>query len=212
MGFRVHDQGIVTYEQNKLGLSAYYGKRYVLVDGIHARPYSYNILKILRKCAAASEHFWTQRMFMYFLLNYCDRNNHHIERLRIPIVVKNIPVLQSLSNKVAGLPAFSPATLWKRDSDTDVFLWILQNSQEHTEHLRMTASLVKVHRIISFKILSKIAVNRKEKGLARKKLRHRYFPWKLSRDLKVILDGVFQIFITTLAIKSLVSPQLSLLL
>ena len=57
MGFRVHDQGIVMYEQNKLGLSAYYGKRYVLVDGIHTRPYSYNILKILRKCAAASEHF-----------------------------------------------------------------------------------------------------------------------------------------------------------
>ena len=26
-GFRVHEQGMVTYEQNKLGLSAYYGKR-----------------------------------------------------------------------------------------------------------------------------------------------------------------------------------------
>ena len=26
-GFRVHDQGIATYEQNKLGLSAYYDKR-----------------------------------------------------------------------------------------------------------------------------------------------------------------------------------------
>ena len=25
-GFRVHDQGIVTYEQNKLGLCAYYDK------------------------------------------------------------------------------------------------------------------------------------------------------------------------------------------
>ena len=37
-GFRVHDQGMVTYEQIRLGLSAYYDKRYVLVDGIHTRP------------------------------------------------------------------------------------------------------------------------------------------------------------------------------
>ena len=37
-GFRIHDQGVVTYEQNKLGLSAYYDKRYVLDDGIHTRP------------------------------------------------------------------------------------------------------------------------------------------------------------------------------
>ena len=37
-GFRVHDQGIVTYTQNKLGLSAYYDKRYVLEDGIHTEP------------------------------------------------------------------------------------------------------------------------------------------------------------------------------
>ena len=37
-GFRVHDQGIVRYEQNKLGLSSYYDKRYVLEDGIHTRP------------------------------------------------------------------------------------------------------------------------------------------------------------------------------
>ena len=37
-GFRIHEQGIVTYEQNKLGLSAYYDKRYVLEDGIHTRP------------------------------------------------------------------------------------------------------------------------------------------------------------------------------
>ena len=35
---RVHDQGIVTCEQNKLGLSGYYDKRYVLTDGIHTRP------------------------------------------------------------------------------------------------------------------------------------------------------------------------------
>ena len=38
VGFRVYDQGIVTYEQNNLGLSAYYNKRYVLADGIHTRP------------------------------------------------------------------------------------------------------------------------------------------------------------------------------
>ena len=36
--FRVHEQGMVTYEQNKLGLSAYYDKRFVLPDGIHTRP------------------------------------------------------------------------------------------------------------------------------------------------------------------------------
>ena len=36
--FRAYDQGIVTYEQEKLGLSAYYDKRYVLADGIHRRP------------------------------------------------------------------------------------------------------------------------------------------------------------------------------
>ena len=38
VGFRVYDQGIVTYEHNKLGLSACYDKRYVLADGIHTRP------------------------------------------------------------------------------------------------------------------------------------------------------------------------------
>ena len=37
IGFRVYDQGIVTYKQNKLGLAAYYDKRYVLIDGIHTR-------------------------------------------------------------------------------------------------------------------------------------------------------------------------------
>ena len=38
VGFRVHDQGAVTYEQNKLSLSAYYNKCYVLPNGIHTRP------------------------------------------------------------------------------------------------------------------------------------------------------------------------------
>ena len=37
VGFRVHDQGIVRYEQKKLGLSAYYDKRYVLTDGFYTR-------------------------------------------------------------------------------------------------------------------------------------------------------------------------------
>ena len=34
----VYDQGIVTYKQNKLGLSAYYDKHYVLADGIYTKP------------------------------------------------------------------------------------------------------------------------------------------------------------------------------
>ena len=37
VGFGVYDQGIVTYKQNKPGLSAYYDKRYALTDGIHTR-------------------------------------------------------------------------------------------------------------------------------------------------------------------------------
>ena len=37
-GFRIHKQEVVTYEQNKLGLSAYYDKRFVLEDGIHTSP------------------------------------------------------------------------------------------------------------------------------------------------------------------------------
>ena len=38
VGFRAYDQGVVTYGQKKLGLSAYFDKRYVLADGIHTRP------------------------------------------------------------------------------------------------------------------------------------------------------------------------------
>ena len=41
VGFRVYDQGTVTYEQNKLVLSAYYDKRYVLADGIHIRLFDF---------------------------------------------------------------------------------------------------------------------------------------------------------------------------
>jgi len=40
IGFRLYDHGLVTYEQSKLGLSAYYDKRYVLEDGIHTKPLS----------------------------------------------------------------------------------------------------------------------------------------------------------------------------
>ena len=38
VGLRVYNQSVVTYKQNKLGLSGYYDKRYVLADGIHTRP------------------------------------------------------------------------------------------------------------------------------------------------------------------------------
>ena len=38
VGSRAYEQGMVTYEQNKLGLSAYCDMRYVLTDGIQARP------------------------------------------------------------------------------------------------------------------------------------------------------------------------------
>ena len=38
VGFRVYDQGVVTYEQNKLRLSTYYDKRYALANGIHTKP------------------------------------------------------------------------------------------------------------------------------------------------------------------------------
>ena len=61
------------------------------------------------------------------------------------------------------------------------------NNTFSTEHLQTTASLVKVYRV---------KVSAKDKGLTRKKLRHRYLPWKLLRVLKVLLDCVFQTFIT----------------
>lgn len=37
-GFRMRDGRMMTYEQHKLGLSAYYDKRYVLADQIHNEP------------------------------------------------------------------------------------------------------------------------------------------------------------------------------
>ena len=42
-GFRMREGKIVTYEQEKLGLSAYYDKRWVLPDGIHTEPIEYHI-------------------------------------------------------------------------------------------------------------------------------------------------------------------------
>ena len=42
-GFRMRDGKIVTYKQEKLGLSAYYDKRWVLPDGIHTEPIEYHI-------------------------------------------------------------------------------------------------------------------------------------------------------------------------
>ena len=38
VGFRVYDQGMVIYEQNKFKLSTYYHKCYVLTDDNHTRP------------------------------------------------------------------------------------------------------------------------------------------------------------------------------
>ena len=37
-GFWFYEQGIVTYTQDKLGLSTYYDKRIIISDGIHKKP------------------------------------------------------------------------------------------------------------------------------------------------------------------------------
>ena len=42
-GFRMHKGAMYTYEQRKLGLSAYYDKRYVLPDGIHTEPIEFHL-------------------------------------------------------------------------------------------------------------------------------------------------------------------------
>ena len=42
-GFRMVGKQMVTYEQQKLGLSAYYDKRWVLPDGIHTEPIEFHI-------------------------------------------------------------------------------------------------------------------------------------------------------------------------
>ena len=41
-GFRMKDGAMYTYEQYKLGLSAYYDKRWVLEDGIHTEPIEFH--------------------------------------------------------------------------------------------------------------------------------------------------------------------------
>ena len=41
-GFRMKDGTMYTYEQYKLGLSAYYDKRWVLEDGIHMEPIEFH--------------------------------------------------------------------------------------------------------------------------------------------------------------------------
>lgn len=47
VGFRVYDQGMVIYEQNKFRLSAYYHKCYVLTDDNHTRPLEFWLLTII---------------------------------------------------------------------------------------------------------------------------------------------------------------------
>ena len=42
-GFRMRDERMVTYKQQKLGLSAYYDKRWVLDDWIHTEPIEFHI-------------------------------------------------------------------------------------------------------------------------------------------------------------------------
>ena len=42
-GFRMKDGVMYTYEQHKLGLSAYYDKRWVLKDGIHTEPTEFHL-------------------------------------------------------------------------------------------------------------------------------------------------------------------------
>ena len=43
--FRMHKGAMYTYEQRKLGLSAYYDKRWVLPDGIHTEPIEFRLNK-----------------------------------------------------------------------------------------------------------------------------------------------------------------------
>ena len=41
--FRMVGKQMATYEQHKLGLSAYYDKRWVLADGIHTEPNEFDM-------------------------------------------------------------------------------------------------------------------------------------------------------------------------
>ena len=42
-GFRMVIRRMTTYKQEKLGLSAYYDKRWVLSDGVHTEPIEFHI-------------------------------------------------------------------------------------------------------------------------------------------------------------------------
>ena len=42
-GSRMYHGSMYTYEQRKVGLSAYYDKRWVLEDGIHTEPLELHI-------------------------------------------------------------------------------------------------------------------------------------------------------------------------
>ena len=43
IGMKMNGGVMCTYEQNKLGLSAYYDKRWVLEDGVHTEPIEYHL-------------------------------------------------------------------------------------------------------------------------------------------------------------------------
>ena len=47
-GFRIVTGTMRTYVQKKLGLSAYYDKRWVLPDGIHTKPIEYHLQEEVR--------------------------------------------------------------------------------------------------------------------------------------------------------------------
>ena len=65
-------------------------------------------------------------------------------------------------------------------------------------------------------MISKSSMNHKDKAWARMELSHRYLPGQLPVFSEIILDGVFQNFITKifskLAMMPLEAPQLMLLL
>ena len=42
LGFKNYGNKVISYEQNKLGLSTYYDKRWLLDDGIHTEPLEYH--------------------------------------------------------------------------------------------------------------------------------------------------------------------------
>ena len=63
--------------------------------------------------------FRSSRLQMFFKISKCSWKFRKCPRKTV--------TSESLINKVAGLQNFRPALLLKRDSDTGVFLWNLQN-------------------------------------------------------------------------------------